>query len=232
MSTDNKDMKNVRQTESSDAVSTCRSKAAPNSPPPTETIARPLPRRGGSTVSSNATIHSFWAAWEASAVGTISTPSGGKFMNLRLQPAVEAEGLYIGMDDSHASGSFGGNTQFSTNSGDFFITASIRLKNSSRVTPYFGIGAGLQYITTHGQLSTPAGTATGLDTSDHDFAAQALAGFDVAIADHLSVFTEYKFIDAIGTDGKSDDIGGGSTYRLKPDQLQQHLIMAGVKYSF
>jgi opacity protein-like surface antigen len=184
-------------------------------------------------------IHSFWGG-----VGGIKAGYNFKSvpvcdtMSLRIQPAVEAEALYIG-DDSHASDlAFGGSTEhFTSNSGDFFLNGIVRFKNSSIVTPYIGIGAGLQYITTHTQLSVPflPVTVTGLDTSDLDFAGQAMFGVDVAVAKHISVFSEYKFIDAIGTDAKSGNIPadlGGGTYRFKPDQIQQNLITAGVRYTF
>ena len=60
-----------------------------------------------------------------------------------------------------------------------------------------------------------------------------LLGFDVAVCRHISIFTEYKFIDALGTDGKSTSVPSpGGTYRFKPDQVEQNLITAGVKYSF
>lgn len=193
---------------------------------------------GGATASSHEKIHSDWGGVGGIKAGyNFQSFPLTNFMDMRLQPAVEAEALYIGLDDSHSTGEFapGLNSRFSSNSGDFFLNGILRFKNSSKVTPYIGIGAGLQYITTHGEISgglpgTPS--ATGLDTSDLDVAGQALLGFDVAVCKHFSIFTEYKFIDAIGTDGKSTNIGGGATYRLKPDQIQQNLITAGVKYSF
>jgi opacity protein-like surface antigen len=188
----------------------------------------------------NQTIHSNWG-------GVGGLKAGYKFesfpicdwMQLRLQPAVEAEALYIG-DDSHASDLAGGGSfeHFTSNSGDFFINGILRFKNSSPVTPYIGAGPGLQYITTHGYINVPAAglTATGLDTSDLDFAGQALFGLEYAVAPHFSIFTEYKFIDALGTDGKSTNaptaLGSGATYRFKPDQIEQHLITAGIKYNF
>lgn len=189
----------------------------------------------GSTETTNARIHSGWGGVGGIKGGYNFQSFDAGFLGVRLQPAVEAEALYIG-NDSHSTHTFAAADfgHFTSNSGDFFVNGILRFKNSSMVTPYVGIGAGLQYITTHGTLVAPGGTlaATGLDTSDLDFAAQGLAGFDIALCNHISVFTEYKFIDAIGTDGKSTDIGGGSTYRLKPDQLQQNLITAGVKYTF
>jgi opacity protein-like surface antigen len=153
------------------------------------------------------------------------------------EPAVEAEALYIGTDRNTSFSTFGaGATEtFSTNSGDFFLNGILRFKNDSIVTPYIGAGPGLQYLTTHGQFAGGRGVSliTGVNTSDLDFAAQALAGFNVQICQHVSLFSEYKFIDAIGTDGKSANFAGsGGTYRFKPDQIQQDLITAGVKYSF
>jgi opacity protein-like surface antigen len=155
---------------------------------------------------------------------------------VRLQPALEAEGIYIG-DNVHGNNTFGAGAieHLSTNSGDFFINGILRFKNSSIITPYIGGGIGLQYITTHGNIGFRGGPqATGLDTSDLDFAGQGIFGLDVAVCQHISLFTEYKFIDAIGTDGHNSGPGtpGGATYRFKPDQLEQNLITAGVKYTF
>jgi opacity protein-like surface antigen len=191
---------------------------------------------GGGNVSAHQKIHSSWGGVGGIKAGyNFESFPISNFMSLRLQPAVEAEALYIG-DNSHADSVFtpGENMKFSSNSGDFFLNGILRFKNSSIVTPYLGIGAGLQYITTHGTSGGPvAGAApvTGLDTSDLDFAAQALFGFDVAVCDHVSIFSEYKFIDALGTDGKSTNFPG-ATYRFKPDQIEQNLITAGVKYTF
>lgn len=188
------------------------------------------------TSSTGAKIHSGWGGAGGLKVGyKFNSIPISDFMNLRMQPAVEAEALYIG-DNSHASdlAGPGSSEHFSSNSGDFFLNGILRFKNRTIVTPYVGLGAGLQYITTHGNIDVPAAgvNATGLDTSDVDFAAQALFGFDVAVCNHVSIFTEYKFIDALGTDAKSTNLPDGATYRFKPDQIQQTLITAGVKYEF
>jgi opacity protein-like surface antigen len=184
----------------------------------------------------NTTIHSGWGAVGGLKGGyNFNSFPISNFMSLRLQPAVEAEGLYIG-DHSSASNLAGpgSSEHFSTNSGDFFVNGILRFKNSSIVTPYIGAGVGLQYFTSNGSINEPSAgiSARNLDTSDVDFAAQALFGLDVAVAKHVSVFTEYKFIDAIGVDGSASNVPGGGSYHFKPDQLQQNLITAGVKYSF
>jgi opacity protein-like surface antigen len=162
-------------------------------------------------------------------------------MKIRLQPAVETEALWLSAGSkSTFTGPYGSSAADSNNfnSAAWFINGILRFKNSSIVTPYIGIGAGGQYLTIgRGQASTNIpgySHVTGLNGSDLDFAGQALAGFDFAIADHWSIFTEYKFIDAIGTDAKTNNVAGvsGLTYRFKPDQIQQNLVVAGVKYSF
>jgi opacity protein-like surface antigen len=189
---------------------------------------------GGGTETTNAKINSRWGGVGGVKFGYNFQSFDPGFLGLRLQPAVEAEALYIG-DSSHSSHTFAAADygSFSSNSGDFFVNGILRFKNKSIVTPYIGIGVGLQYVTTHGTLYSPGGTiaASGLDTDDLDFAVQGLAGFDVAVCQHISLFTEYKFIDAIGTDGDAS-APSGSTYRFKPDEIQQHLITAGVKYTF
>jgi hypothetical protein len=234
-SKDMKDMKQMNSTSSSDAgfyvAAYGGAQFATNYGDNRQTITG----AGGGTATTNQTIHSFWGGVGGIKAGyNFQSFPVGNFMGLRLQPAVEAEALYIGNDDSHAADAFvpGANTRFSSNSGDFFLNGILRFKNNSIVTPYIGIGAGLQYVTTHGTIQGGGFNATGLDTSDLDFAAQGLIGFDVAVAKHISIFTEYKFIDALGTDGKSTDIGGGATYRFKPDEIEQNLITAGVKYTF
>jgi len=191
------------------------------------------------TFGTGAEIHSNWGGVGGVKVGyKFNSFPLCNYMSLRLQPAVEAEALYIG-DDSHASNLAGDGSyeHFTTNSGDFFLNGLLRFKNSSMVTPYLGVGVGLQYFTTHGYISLPAAgvTATGLDTSDLDFAAQALCGFDVAVTQRISLFTEYKFIDALGTNAGTNSVSsafGNGTYRFKPDEIEQNLITAGVKFGF
>ena len=168
------------------------------------------------------------------------------FMDLRLQPAVEAEALYIGNTiDGNFTSLIGlpASQHYSSNSADFFVNGILRFKNKTIVTPYVGVGVGLQYVTLHGDSNVYAPAqfgggsvfhTTGLNGTDVDFAAQALFGFDVAVCQHISIFTEYKFIDALGTDIKMNNLedSNGLSANFKPDQIMQNLITAGVKYSF
>jgi opacity protein-like surface antigen len=174
-------------------------------------------------------------------------------MHLRLQPAVEAEALYLGTSSQSrftgptattfvfgfpfASAPTTGTIKDSFNSAAWFVNGILRFKNSSIVTPYIGAGVGGQYITIHGQATYTTfpvnPTISGLNGSDLDFAGQALGGLDVAITPQISLFGEYKFIDAIGTDAKTSNVGStNETYRFKPDQIMQNVVVLGLKYSF
>ncbi len=210
-----------------------------------QTVDVPVPGGGTHTISSKVPINDGWGGVGGVKVG-YNFESFDTGTALRLQPAVELEGLYIG-SDATASDAFNtpSSEKFSTNSAGVFLNGILRFKNPSIVTPYLGLGVGLEYFTTHGDyqdavalfnnFNLPAGThvhATGMDTSDLDFAGQALIGFDVKVTSHISLFTEYKFIDAIGNDGKNAQFLNGDTYRFKPDQIQQNLVTAGITYAF
>jgi opacity protein-like surface antigen len=202
---------------------------------------------GGSTITSTSEFDGGWGGVGGIKIGYNFQSSDTGWDGLRLQPAVEVEGMYIG-GSGHATDAFvaPSTTKFTSNSGDFFVNGILRFKNGSIFTPYIGTGVGLQYITTHGDfedaivqpinnLGLPVGThvhATGLDTSDLDFAAQALIGVSVPLTSHITLFTEYKYVDALGTDGKSTNFLSRDTYRFKPDQVQQNLITAGITYNF
>jgi len=154
----------------------------------------------------------------------------------RLQPAVEGEAFYIG-GESEQNVLFGlDHEKYSYNSADVFANGIVRFKiDGSPVTPYVGVGVGFQYLTVHGEGNLPllGAKVTGFNDECIDFAAQGIAGLDFKICNHWTLFTEYKFVDAIGTDLTLPlAILPGVTYRFKPDQIAQQLATAGVKYDF
>jgi len=155
---------------------------------------------------------------------------------LRLQPAVEAEALYIGMTSKASSnGAYSDSTSYNNAAG--FVNGIIRFKITdgfmAHFVPYVGVGVGAEYVTSHTSLNFRGVQAGDAGASDFDFAAQALAGIDYNIDRHWTIFTEYKFVDALGTDLKSPSVTPrGGDYRFKPDQLAQQLATVGVKYNF
>jgi opacity protein-like surface antigen len=160
--------------------------------------------------------------------------------HLRLQPAVELDAMYIGMDSKHQAGALGTTYHDSTswNNAAGFVNGIIRFKITdsgsffSRLTPYVGVGVGVEYLTTHTNLTFDTGAHPGnVGDEDVDFAAEAIGGVEYSLTRHLSLFTEYKFVDALGANFESA-IGGGAQYRFAPGQIQQNLATVGVKYNF
>ncbi len=159
--------------------------------------------------------------------------------HLRLQPAVEIEGMYIGMG-SKATELLGGAPVHDTtswNNAAGFVNGILRFKLTdsgsffSRLTPYVGVGAGVEYLTSHTDLQIGGVNAGNVGDADLDFAAQGLVGLDYALNTHWTLFTEYKFIDVLGSSFTSPLAGGGS-YRFSPGQIQQNIATLGVKYNF
>jgi len=161
---------------------------------------------------------------------------------LKLQPAIEAEGFYLGSRVS-ASSTFGGSDYFSVhgdlNSAAFMINGLIRIKTGTIFTPYFGAGAGVEFQT----FTDPMYTQTGfgslkLEHNSNDFApaVQAIGGFDLELAKHWTLFTEYKFIVAIDPEFNTGTVnfGDGSVYNLKyqPTYMGDHVVSTGIKYNF
>jgi opacity protein-like surface antigen len=159
--------------------------------------------------------------------------------SFRLQPAVEVEGLYIGMDSKTQGGGGAGAYHDSTswNNAAGFVNGILRFKLNdqgfwSKVVPYVGIGVGAEYLTSHTDLNFASGAHPG-NVGDEDvaFAVQGLVGVDYNLTSHWALFTEYKFIDALGANLESN-IGGGNQYNFHPDQVAQNLATVGVKYNF
>lgn len=169
-----------------------------------------------------------------------SIPLGGDF---RLQPAVEGDAFYVGTKtDVHSR--FGPGDDFDVsgnmNNAVLMVNGLMRLKTGTFFTPYIGAGVGTEYIS----FSSPhlvEGAGFGNLPVEHnatDFApaVQAIGGFDIEIARHWTLFTEYKYLVAIdpSLDFGNADFGGGTLFNLKldPYELGQHLVTAGVKYNF
>ena len=164
---------------------------------------------------------------------------GGDF---RLQPAVEVEGYYLGTRLADMN-SFGPGDRFSVNgninSAVLMLNSLVRLKTGTIFTPYIGAGAGVEFQTLTGPSFSEQDFGTDkLQHNSNDFApaVQGIAGFDIELAKHWTLFTEYKFVVAIDPQFNTGDIsfGGGNTYNLKyqPTYMADHVVSTGLKYSF
>ena len=178
-----------------------------------------------------------------------SFPIGGDF---RLQPAVEVDALYLG---SHADNNYStpiASTAPATGSSIVlrdrfesaaaFVNGLVRLKTGTLITPYVGIGVGSEYVNSTGSRAVVTNYFSGnsgssnsgsLSSSEFDFAAQVIAGFDLEIAKHWDLFTEYKFITVFSPDLHYNTIDSfGDSLNERDSYIFQHLITAGLKYNF
>jgi len=181
----------------------------------------------------------------------------------RIQPAIELEGFYqgcnlnsnystslsIGPDTISGNGYLRGNLS----TGAFFTNGIFRLKTGTIFTPYIGAGIGGEYLSLSnvkagGQYSETVSGAPQLvttvssgnagsnlqDEDDVVFAAQALAGFDIEIAKHWDIFTEYKYTVGFNPDFDFGTVvpGTGISAKFDPSTISQQSVNAGVKYNF
>jgi opacity protein-like surface antigen len=178
---------------------------------------------------------------------------------LKLQPAVEVEAFYMDpriWSDSNfdytppappgpppvfaiADPAYAVRMSGDLDTAAFFANSILRVKTGSIITPYFGFGVGVEYLRLRNvdisvsANGTPFSGNTGLHDDDFCLGLQGLAGFDVAVAAHWSIFAEYKYLVAVDPSFTFNNYdGAGSTYNLKSDFLGQDTITAGLKYNF
>ena len=161
--------------------------------------------------------------------------------------------IRLGPYTTSASGYLRGNLSTAA----FFTNGIFRLKTGTIVTPYIGAGIGGEYLSLSnvkaggqyretsegmGQVVTPdqtqvaAGNGGSNLPSEDDvvFAAQALGGFDIEIAAHWVVFTEYKYTVGFNPDFNFGEVvpGTGLNAKFDPSTISQQSVNAGVKYNF
>lgn len=96
-------------------------------------------------------------------------------------------------------------------------------RDSSRWSPYFGVGIGAARIKVDDLTVTGAPLGTG---SDNVFAYQILTGFDVALSDHLSFDLGYRFFGSASPRfTESNDLKGRMGYL-------NHSVVLGLRVGF
>ena len=156
---------------------------------------------------------------------------GGDF---RLQPAVEGEAFYLGTKTSNSTSFEGENLSYKGTMDDaaFMVNGLVRLKTGTLFTPYVGAGIGFEYLNmSKVTLSSGPESFPLSDSNDVCFAMQAIAGFDIALTQHWTLFTEYKYITAFNPNFDGGSVTG-ENFTYNADYIGQHLVTAGVKYNF
>jgi opacity protein-like surface antigen len=161
--------------------------------------------------------------------------------DFRLQPAAEIEGLYLG---SFTKQTYPGtinyvpnNYRSQYNDAALMVNGIVRFKTGTLATPYVGIGVGAEYVSNNSvTVYAPTFPLEAPLAGDDCIvpAAQGLAGVDFKIIGGWSVFTEYKYLAAIAPNlSNSGPVAGGAyTAKFEPGYIGQHVVTAGIKYSF
>jgi len=158
-----------------------------------------------------------------------------------LQPAVEAEAYYL---NSYSKQTYPATTapRFAANGyreqyndAAFMLNGLVRLKTGTFFTPYLGAGVGGEYISNSEATLYDFKSGAQFHLSGDDdfvFAVQGIAGFDIEVAKHWDIFTEYKFIAGIDPSLSNSNSRINYTAKYEPGYIGQHLITAGLKYNF
>jgi len=169
-----------------------------------------------------------------------------------MRTSMELEGSYLGTYEniplynvSTGSPTVGHET-YSLNAYNLILNGLVKFEDLP-VTPYFGGGVGVVFMTAlnhkmtvDGQVNgTPTTYSTSVSTGNNtSLALQAIVGLERQIYDNLTLFVEYKFLAwldvkfAYGSEPTltSPPTPGGSN--SQNDFTAQQLLSAGVKYSF
>lgn len=107
--------------------------------------------------------------------------------------------------------------------GTLFANAYWDFENSTKFTPYVGLGLGMAFIESDGKVD-------GVSVSDKtttNFAWNAGAGLGYAIIDNLDVSLGYRF--AYLGDAKTKSRGA---YKAKSEDIYMHQVNLGLRYTF
>ena len=169
-----------------------------------------------------------------------------------MRTSMELEGSYLGTYENiplynvSTGGPTVGHETYNLNAYNVILNGLVKFEDLP-VTPYFGGGVGVVFMTARnhkisvdGQVNgTPTAYSTSVSTGNNtSLALQAIVGLERQIYDNLTLFVEYKFLAwldvkfAYGSEPTltSPPTPGGSN--SQNDFTAQQLLSGGVKYSF
>jgi len=169
-----------------------------------------------------------------------------------MRTSMELEGSYLGTYENiplynvSTGGPTVGHETYNLNAYNVILNGLVKFEDLP-VTPYFGGGVGVVFMTARnhkisvdGQVNgTPTTYSTSVSTGNNtSLALQAIVGLERQIYDNLTLFVEYKFLAwldvkfAYGSEPTltSPPTPGGSN--SQNDFTAQQLLSGGVKYSF
>jgi len=169
-----------------------------------------------------------------------------------MRTSMELEGSYLGTYENiplynvSTGGPTVGYETYSLNAYNVILTGLVKFEDLP-VTPYFGGGVGVVFMTAlnhkmtvDGQINgTPTTYSTSVSTGNNtSLALQAIVGMERQIYDNLTLFVEYKFLAwldvkfAYGSEPTTINPPAQGGANSQNDFTAQQLLSAGVKYSF
>jgi outer membrane protein OmpA-like peptidoglycan-associated protein len=136
---------------------------------------------------------------------------------------LEGEAAYLRSDLDKIKGGIGG-AHGSLQDTDLTLNALYDFHTGTILTPYIGMGGGLDLINASG-IGTFADGGT-LNDNQMVFVWQAIVGVAAQIDQHWAVTADYRFIDT--TDPRFQSSSGNNTTM----EIASHNIVVGVRYSF
>lgn len=146
-----------------------------------------------------------------------------------VKPAVELDAFYNGVDvgldlrSTDGGGELLGTGTGRIDSGAFLVNGLLRFDTDSAFLPYVGVGIGgylAQGSDERITVKNVGSVRVGNNDTNTGFAAQAVAGFDYFYNDTTSFYVEYKFLNYFDVDITDSD------------SVQQHIVVAGLKWFF
>jgi len=145
-----------------------------------------------------------------------------------LLPSIEYEFLYLNRElDGQAAGGERVDTDFTAS---VFSVNPILRAQYYMFRPYVGFGVGGAYLEAHGpEFVSPGGVVSRNSGTPDDIALalQAIAGTDVFITKHISLFGEYKFLNFLDPNFSTPTV----EFKAK-DFISENLLTAGIRYHF
>jgi opacity protein-like surface antigen len=135
-----------------------------------------------------------------------------------VRPVLEIEGFYNGVEANFRNETRFGDFDTSADFHSAVAMANVKVQfDLGRFKPYIGAGAGYAHTWIR-NVEFEGAEVTGAEDDEGTFAYQGIAGFDIAVSDRLSVFSEYKAL-------VYHELGDVKNY-------VNHLLGAGVRIGF
>ena len=120
-----------------------------------------------------------------------------------------------------------------------FVNAYWDINTGTKFTPYVGAGAGMAFINAKGTMRSHIVADDDFDTHSYgsktatNFAWNVGAGIGYNITDNWTIDTGYRFVGLGSAKTKTlTNPDEGHTTRIKTNNLYQHQIAVGVRYTF